>query len=198
MKNKKRLSIILALIGVALIIYGFILMFISSLKKDQQEMNDRMDTIVTEYDKFNKQVEEFNTVRTTLHQEFLDKVYYETLEQNDTSYKNKLIDYETKVATISKSTKTIREYCKDGIYYSSSDVNNKCASFKTGYEEMVNAFVDDINTYNSNITNYNNYLDSEGNTTSLKLEQYNTKKTYIDYNNDGEYSGKEESDTNGK
>lgn len=123
-------------------------------------------------------------------------MYYETLTQNDTAYKTKLTDYETQVAKISQSTKTIREYCKDGIYYSSSDVNNKCNSFKLGYEEMVNSFVDDINTYNKNITAYNKYLDDEGNTTSLKLETYQTKKTYIDYNNDGKYSGKEESDKN--
>lgn len=196
MKDKKKLSIILGVIGVALIIFGIILSFISNVKKDQKEMNSRMDTIVTEYSKFEKNIEEFNKTRKSLHEEFLDKVYYETLTQNDTAYKTKLTDYETQVAKISQSTKTIREYCKDGIYYSSSDVNNKCNSFKLGYEEMVNSFVDDINTYNKNITAYNKYLDDEGNTTSLKLETYQTKKTYIDYNNDGKYSGKEESDKN--
>ena len=63
---------------------------------------------------------------------------------------------------------------------------------------MNNYFIDfsRINTYNKNITAYNKYLDDEGNTTSLKLETYQTKKTYIDYNNDGKYSGKEESDKN--
>ena len=196
MKDKKKLSIILGVVGVALIIFGIILSFISNVKKDQKEMNSRMDTIVTEYSKFEKNIEEFNKTRKSLHEEFLDKVYYETLTQNDTAYKTKITDYETQVAKISQSTKTIREYCKDGIYYSSSDVNNKCNSFKLGYEEMVNSFVDDINTYNKNITAYNKYLDDEGNTTSLKLETYQTKKTYIDYNNDGKYSGKEESDKN--
>lgn len=196
MKDKKKLSIILGVVGVALIIFGIILSFISNVKKDQKEMNSRMNTIVTEYSKFEKNIEEFNKTRKSLHEEFLDKVYYETLTQNDTAYKTKLTDYETQVAKISQSTKTIREYCKDGIYYSSSDVNNKCNSFKLGYEEMVNSFVDDINTYNKNITAYNKYLDDEGNTTSLKLETYQTKKTYIDYNNDGKYSGKEESDKN--
>lgn len=196
MKDKKKLSIILGVVGIALIIFGIILSFISNVKKDQKEMNSRMNTIVTEYSKFEKNIEEFNKTRKSLHEEFLDKVYYETLTQNDTAYKTKLTDYETQVAKISQGTKTIREYCKDGIYYSSSDVNNKCNSFKLGYEEMVNSFVDDINTYNKNITAYNKYLDDEGNTTSLKLETYQTKKTYIDYNNDGKYSGKEESDKN--
>lgn len=194
MKDKKKLSIILGLVGIGLIIFGIILSFIFNVIKDQQEMNDRMNTIVTEYTKFEKNIDEFNKTRKSLHEEFLDKVYYETLTQNDTSYKTKLTDYETQVATISQSTKTIRNYCKDGVYYSSSDVNNKCNSFKLGYEEMVNSFVDDINIYNKNITAYNKYLDDNGNTTSLKLETYKTKKTYIDYNNDGKYSGKGEGD----
>lgn len=194
MKNKEKLSIILGAVGIGLIIYGGILSFISNLKADQKQMNDRMDTIIKEYDKFNQNIEEFNQTRKALHEEFLDKVYYETLTQNDTSYKKKLTDYETQVATISKSTKTLREYCEDGVYYSSSDVNNKCSAFKLGYEQMVNSFVDDINTYNASITAYNKYLEEENNTTSLKLETYQTKKTYIDYNKDGVYSGKEESD----
>lgn len=194
MKDKKKLSIILGLVGIGLIIFGIILSFIFNVIKDQQEMNDRMNTIVTEYTKFEKNIDEFNKTRKSLHEEFLDKVYYETLTHNDTSYKTKLTDYETQVATISQSTKTIRNYCKDGVYYSSSDVNNKCNSFKLGYEEMVNSFVDDINIYNKNITAYNKYLDDNGNTTSLKLETYKTKKTYIDYNNDGKYSGKGEGD----
>lgn len=196
MKKKKKLSILLGAVGIGLIVYGGILSFISNLKADQRQMNDRMDTIIKEYDKFNQNIEKFNQTRKMLHEEFLDKVYYETLTQNDTAYKKKLTDYETEVATISKSTKIIRKYCKDGVYYSSSDVNNKCSAFQLGYEQMVNSFVEDINTYNKNITAYNKYLDEENNTTSLKLESYQTKKTYIDYNKDGKYSGKEESDQN--
>ena len=136
----------------------------------------------------------FDATRTSLHTEFLDKVYYETLEQNDTAYKNKLTDYETQVTTISRSTKNLRNYCSEGVYYSKSDVNTDCNSFKMGYEEMVNLFVDDINTYNTNITSYNTWLDTNGKTNNLKLEKYTTKKTYIDYNNDGKYSGKESED----
>ena len=67
MKDKKKLSIILGVVGVALIIFGIILSFISNVKKDQKEMNSRMDTIVTEYSKFEKNIEEFNKTRKSLH-----------------------------------------------------------------------------------------------------------------------------------
>ena len=190
-KNKKMK--ILILIGITCVIWGFVIMFISSVKKDQKEMNSRMDTILKSYDGFRKKIEEFNTMRDTLHTEFLDKVYYETLESNDSEFKNKLKTYEELVSSISVSTKdNLREYCKDDIYYASSDVNSKCAAFKQGYEEMVNSFVDDINSYNSNLTQYNSWLDSNGKTDSIKLETYQTKKTYIDYNKDGTYSGRDE------
>ena len=74
MKDKKKLSIILGVVGIALIIFGIILSFISNVKKDQKEMNSRMNTIVTEYSKFEKNIEEFNKTRKSLHEEFLDKV----------------------------------------------------------------------------------------------------------------------------
>ncbi|MDO5003755.1 MAG: hypothetical protein Q4E39_05990 [bacterium] len=189
-KKNKKIKIIV-LIGITCIIWGFVIMFISSVKKDQAEMNSRMDKIVKSYDDFSKKIEEFNNMRDSLHTEFLDKVYYEKLESQDTDFKNKLKTYEELVSNISLSTKNnLRKYCKDNIYYSSPDVNSKCAAFKQGYEEMVNSFVDDINSYNTNIEQYNNWLDNEKNTTSLKLEKYQTKKQYIDYNKDGTYSGK--------
>lgn len=191
LKNKK--VKILVLIGITCIVWGLILMFVSSVKKDQKEMNARMDKIVNSYDKFSKKIEEFNTMRDSLHTEFLDKVYYEKLETQDTDFKNKLKTYEELVSSISLSTKNnLRKYCQDNIYYSSSDVNNKCAAYKQAYEEMVNSFVDDINTYNSNIDQYNKYLDTQGATNALRLEKYQTKKQYIDYNKDGTYSGRSE------
>ena len=194
MKNLKNKKVkILVLIGITCIVWGLILMFVSSVKKDQKEMNARMDKIVNSYDKFSKKIEEFNTMRDSLHTEFLDKVYYEKLETQDTDFKNKLKTYEELVSSISLSTKNnLRKYCQDNIYYSSSDVNNKCAAYKQAYEEMVNSFVDDVNTYNSNIDQYNKYLDTQGATNALRLEKYQTKKQYIDYNKDGTYYGRSE------
>lgn len=189
---KKKRILIITLLGITFVIWGIITLFISSVKKDQKEMNSRMETIISEYTKFGENIEKFNEERDNIHSSFLDTVFYETLEQNDAEYKKKLYDYERQLSNISKETKKIREYCKDGIYYSSSDVNLKCSSFKQSYEEMVNYFVEDINLYNKNITDYNSWLDSEGKTNGIKLEPYNTTKTYIDYNKDGEYSGKEE------
>ncbi len=191
-EKKSKKVLILSLVGITCIIWGLITMFITSVKKDQKEMNARMDTIIKKYDEFSKNIEGFSKTRDEIHQGFLDSIYYENLEKNDTGYKNKLYDYEKLVSSISKNSKVLRNYCQEGIYYSSSDVNSKCIAFKQGYEEMVNSFVSDVDLYNDNIKKYNEWLTTENKTESLKLESYETKKVYIDYNKDGKYSGKEE------
>lgn len=52
--------------------------------------------------------------------------------------------------------------------------------------------MDDVNKYNGNIAQYNKWLKEQNKNESEKIENYATKKTYIDYNKDGQYSGKEE------
>ena len=191
MSDKKKITILI-LLGIISIVVGLIILFISNLKKDQQNMNDRISIIIKEYNSFSKDLNKVNKTRDTLHKDFLDKIYYDTFEKNDTSYKNRLLEYEEDVTDISKNNKKLKEYCNSNIYYSSSDANSKCSAFNLAYEQMVNSFVDDINKYNSNISAYNSWLNEQGNTSSLKLEKYKTKKTYIDFNKDGNYSGKEE------
>lgn len=194
--SKERKILVLCLLGIVSLITGIIIMFISSLKQDQAKMNKRIDTIIKKYDKFSKDLESVNKVRDSLHKEFLDTIYYDTFEKNDTSYKNRLLEYEEMITKLSKDNNTMKDYCNSNVYYSSSDANSKCSAFNQAYEEMVNSFVDDINQYNKNITNYNSWLDEQGNTNSLKLEKYKTKKTYIDFNKDGNYSGKGEIEDN--
>ena len=155
-------------------------------------MNERIDIIIRDYDKFKKSLEKINKERDEIYKEFLETIYYDTFSKNDTAYKNRLYEYEEKVTNLSKKNKDLKEYCAKGVYYSSSDANSKCNAFNLSYEEMINTFVDDINRYNSNIKKYNKYLDDQNNTEAIRLEKYKTKKNYIDFNQDGEYSGKVE------
>lgn len=191
MSNKKS-TLILILLGILSIVLGFIIMFISNIKKDQQEMNSRMTKIGSKYEAFKKKVEEINVIRDNLHKEFLDTIYYETFSENELKYRKSLYNYEKLVTDLSKKNSTLKEYCKSGIYYSSSDINNKCNAFNLAYEQLINTFVDDVNKYNGNIAQYNKWLKEQNKNESEKIENYATKKTYIDYNKDGQYSGKEE------
>ena len=191
MSNKKHI-LILVLLGILSIIVGFILMFITNIKEDQQQLNNNISKINKDYDSFKKDIEEVNKTRDELHKNILDTVYYESFESSENEYKRALYNYEKVVTDISKKYTNLKGYCEIGIYYSSSDANSKCNAFNLGYEQLINTFVDDINMYNNNVKKYNNWLDEQQNTTSKKLEGYKTKKTYIDYNKDGEYSGKED------
>ena len=182
----------LVLLGIVSIVVGLIIMFISNIKKDQEEMNQRMTKISSKYETFKTEVEKINTERDSMHKDFLDTIYYETFEENETNYKKRLYEYEKNVTNLSKANTTLKEYCKNGIYYSSSDINSKCNAFNLAYEQLINTFVDDINKYNGNISQYNSWLKEQNITTKKELETYETKKTYIDYNKDGQYSGKEE------
>ena len=192
MSNKKHI-LILVLLGILSIIVGFILMFITNIKEDQQQLNNNISKINKDYDSFKKDIEEVNKTRDELHKNILDTVYYESFESSENEYKRALYNYEKAVTDISKKYTNLKGYCEIGIYYSSSDANSKCNAFNLGYEQLINTFVDDINMYNNNVKKYNSWLDEQQNTTSKKkLEGYKTKKTYIDYNKDGEYSGKED------
>lgn len=191
MSNKKHI-LILVLLGILSIIVGFILMFITNIKEDQQQLNNNISKINKDYAGFKKDIEEVNKTRDELHKNILDTVYYESFESSENEYKKALYNYEKTVTDISKKYANLKGYCEVGIYYSSSDANSKCNAFNLGYEQLINTFVDDINMYNSNVKKYNSWLDEQQNTTSKKLEGYKTKKTYIDYNKDGEYSGKED------
>lgn len=190
--NKKKGLIILTLTGILAIITGVVLMFISSVQKDQKEMNDRMKKINTIYNQFKTDMEEINTERDNIHKEFLDTIYYDTFLQNETNYRKKIYYYEKNVTSLSKQYTKLKEYCKLGIYYSSSDTNSKCNAFQIGYEQLINTLVDDINKYNNNIQLYNKW--AKDNNIESQLELYETKKTYIDFNKDGNYSGKEDND----
>ena len=79
----------------------------------------------------------------------------------------------------------------ENIYFPSSDVNTKCKTATETYEEMVNYFINDITQVNQNIEDYNKY-NQENNTKIAPVQKYNTTKKYIDFNDDNEYSGKEE------
>ena len=51
MSDKKKV-IVIFLLGMISLITGFILLFISNLKQDQKEMNNRISIIIKQYDKF--------------------------------------------------------------------------------------------------------------------------------------------------
>ena len=186
---KKKLVVILSVLGGLLLLVGIGMWFIYSLKNDRRATLERMDEVVAEYRIFSGEIDSFNDMRNSLYTNVFENTYYDTMKDKDEEVKTTLTNYEAVVDNVEKSAKKLENLCGD-IYFSNSSVNTKCKSFPSVYEQIIHAFLSDVNLYNSNIAKYNEYQTDSG--SNEMLEEYKSSKKFIDYNNDNKYEGKEE------
>lgn len=188
-KRNKHLGIMI-LIGFLLIVIGIISYIIINYNDDQAEVKKRMDIVLNTYDTFKTDVDSFNTIRDNIYNEVLQDMYYETLKNNDTRFKELFNSYKKSLEVIDKDYKKIEDKCIN-VLHPNADVNNKCEAMIVGYEEVVNTYISDVESYNKNITSYNSFL-KETNSTDTSLEEIKLDRDYLDVNGDREYNGKRE------
>lgn len=190
MSIKKLNSISFVLIGLSLLMIfsGCVSSFIIGLREDQAQVMARMDDVSNSFEEFSTEVSLFEEQRDTLYEGVLSNFYYETMFQEDTIVKNKLSNYEALVNEIDKKRNSLDKLCSE-VYYPDSAINSKCVNYKSIYEQVINYFVTDINYYNKTVNSYNSYAKSLGNPNVVS--NYKTKKTFIDYNKDGKYDGRD-------
>lgn len=181
---------ILFIVGITLTITGLITNFTFGLKQDKQEVNKRMKVVNSTYETFKDSAKEFSTTRDNLYDNVFSELYFETLNLTISNCLTELTKYEQKLDEITPVAEKLKKNCQD-IYFPSSDTNTKCQTYALSYEEMVNYFVNDVKQVNDNIEKYNEH-NIENNTGIAPLQKYNTTKKYIDFNEDKEYSGKED------
>ncbi len=186
--KKKAFKIIAIVLGVLVVIAGSVTWFFLSIKKDQRATKERVEVVVKTYKTFSDEVDKFNDIRNDLYLNVFDNIYYETMGNSDASVKETLKKYEDTVDNIAKTTKDMKNLCGD-IYFTDAKARTKCEGYASVYEQIVNAFVSDINVYNKSIDEYNDYQKEKN--SDAKLEYYKTTKKFIDYNNDKKYEGKE-------
>lgn len=184
----KKIAMIMMTFSFILIISGGVSSFVLGLKKDKQEIYNRINDVNDEFEVFSTNTSVFESFRDELYNVVLSNVYYDTMYDEDKAVKNKLSNYENLVDELTKNTKKLDNLCND-VYYPDSKVNTKCNNYKSIYEQVVNYFISDINVYNENVVKYNEY--QKNNNSDLRVDKYKTTKKYIDYNNDKEYDGKE-------
>ena len=167
---------------------------VSGVKKEKEAMKKAMDTIVSDYDTFKKEIEKFSTERESIYNEVMNTPYYSDVFKNYTSNVEKLKTYEELVSEIDSSSKGLKENCLNRRY-NDQDVTNKCNAFVINYEQSMNYFVNDIERFNKRIDEYNEWsTTSNTDKKYTKLEKYESKyKDYVDINNDKVFSGKAES-----
>ncbi len=176
-------------LGLLMIFSGCVSSFIINLREDQAKVLARMNDVSNIFEEYSTNVSVYEQQRDLLYTQVLSNLYYDTMYNEDSVVKNKLSNYESIVNEIEKKKDELDKLCEE-VYYPDSKVNNMCSNYKSIYEQVINYFVTDINYYNKNIDNYNDYIKLL-NSTSI-LSKYKTDKKYIDYNNDGKFDGKED------
>ena len=188
--HSKKLGIMI-LIGFLLIVIGIISYIIINYNSEQAEVKKRMETVRDSYDTFKTDVEAFNSIRDDIYTNvFTDDMYYQTLKDNDASFKELYKSYSESLDKVDKDYMKVKDKCINDLH-PEADVNNKCEAIISGYEEVVNTYISDINSYNSLITSYNKWL-SDTNSSDAKLEEIKLDMDYLDINGDREYNGKKD------
>ena len=182
---------ILIFIAFLLIIIGIVSYIVINYNSDQAEVKRRMDEVRESYKTFKTDVERFNSIREDIYTNVItDNMYYQTLKDNDASYKEIFNNYKDSLEKIDKDYNGVKDKCIN-VLHPEADVNNKCEAIISSYEEVVNTYVSDVNSYNNLITSYNKWL-TDTNSSDTKLEKIKSDRDYIDINGDREYNGKKE------
>ena len=188
--HSKKLGIMI-LIGFLLIVIGIISYIIINYNSDQAEVRKRMEAVRDSYETFKTDVEAFNSIRDDIYTNvFTDDMYYQTLKDNDASFKELFNNYKDNLDKIDKDYDDVKDKCIN-VLHPEADVNNKCEAIVSSYEEVVNTYISDVNSYNNLITSYNKWL-SDTNSSDAKLEEIKLDRDYIDINGDREYNGKKD------
>ena len=188
--HSKKLGIMI-LIGFLLIVIGIISYIIINYNSDQAEVKKRMEAVRDSYESFKTDVESFNSIRDNIYiNVFTDDMYYQTLKDNDASFKELFNNYKDNLDKIDKDYDDVKDKCIN-VLHPEADVHNKCEAIVSSYEEVVNTYISDVNNYNNLITSYNKWL-SDTNSSDVKLEEIKLDRDYLDINGDREYNGKKD------
>jgi len=186
--NIRKIAYGLLCLSLVMIFSGSFSSFIINLQNDHQKVVRRMDDVSGVFEGFSTKITIFEDFRDELYTEVLGNVYYDTMYVTDEMVKSKLSEYEDIVDDIGNDVKRLDGWCGN-VYYPQATVNNMCINYKVIYEQVVNYYVTDINTYNENVQKYNEY--QKAISSNLLVEPFQTKYDFIDYNADNEFSGKE-------
>lgn len=183
----RKLSFTLMTLSFIFIMAGAVSTFVMGLQNDRNEFYKRINDIDNSFESFSTNVSAFGNIRDDLYSAVISNTHYENMFQDDVHVKNKLSNYEHLVDELTRNVNYLTTLCNDNDYFRDG-VSDKCAKYKSIYEQVVNFFVSDINVYNNNILKYNEY--QKALKKSYFIDFYQTDKDYVDYNNDSVYEGK--------
>ena len=164
--------------------------FIDSIKEDQAITKEKSKEIVDAYKEFNSLIQAFATLR----EEYYGARENTFLEEfsKDTGYWNDLIErYANSIKDVEDKSKVLKINCK--IKFADINANSSCTNFKANYEAAMNYYITDVKGFNKVVKQYNDWIDeNKYSYEKLKEGSFPVYKKYIDFDNDGEYFGKDE------
>ena len=187
--NKGRIIKIVSSLIAVIIVISIVTIVINKNKAKQDELNDKISIINDNYDKLKISVNTFNENRVNVYSNVLNNFYYEEVENNYNYWNEYFNNYEKSVLDMESIIASLDNVCIKKYYDKS--IQNKCKKYKETYESVVNTFVTDINLYNKQLNEYNNWIKEEDIKKEL-LSVYTSKLRFTDYNNDKVYSGKQD------
>lgn len=186
---KRKWKLLLIIFIILLVIGIFLYFYISSFKVDREETLELMKEVNEDYPTFNKSMTEFVNKRNAFYKQ-KDEIFLEDIGKNVNVWVKFMADYEKIINKVEDNSKRLKPNCKNDF----GDINAKteCNQFRVNYEAAMNYYITDVKVYNNIVKEYNEWL-INNNSSYQKLEKVSLTiyKDYIDYDEDGEYFGKE-------
>lgn len=181
---KKKLPIITVIIFL-IAIFISLTFFINNLKKDSNQNLNTMEQIKEDYLSLEEVISQYNNTRTTLI-DTLTNTYTQTFSQSYGDITTLLESIENNLVEAQELTTKLDQNCQDKLY-NETTVNNICQNYQEYYEQLANIYLNDIKEVNDRIITYNNSSEN-------KLKEYTSDliTDYLDYNQDGKYSERDE------
>ena len=177
--NKKFL--IFLVVFMVIVFSCFCLYFVGGILRDRKVIEEKLVDIKLSSDLMNSSISEFNIRRSRLNA-WVSDMTLSKLSDNYDMIIYLLKEEEKFVNEAKENVLKLDDSCQEHIY-SDSSANMICLQYKIDYEEMVNVFVSDVSSVNDMIKRHNDHYSV--------LNSYETNYQYIDYNQDGNYSGKD-------
>ena len=160
------------------------------LKEDKADTQTKMDKILAAYPDFNEAVDNYSEMRNQFY-EYKEDLYIETLISNAEAWNTFIASYSDSIQAVEDAAQDLKENCQ--LEYGDVNVSTKCETFKVNYEAAHNYYISDAKLYNSLVDEYDEYNSENGGIyPSVNKAELLIYTDYIDYDEDGEYFGKEE------
>lgn len=175
----------LLVLGITLILSGILLSFYESFALDVDEQKENEKQIEEKYESMKVLLNEINDRRGNIYNLVINDLYIEKVESSYNTWLQTYQSYKTVIDKMEEYKTELNKRCFN-ILYQDSNIQSKCDSMMLSYETAINYYVKDVNKFNEFISNYNvGKLETEYKQV-IDLGAYN----YIDFNDDGRYTGK--------